>query len=271
MAGIGGSCAQNRESCAPLFRLRRRTVRRQRTRRVPAPARPARQRRHGSHPPRRRPRTAAPKKRRAQPMGRHRRGHLTVQRTRLMERHLRGSRLTVQRALTDSVEQRWPTSRSGSAVRQRQCLPAAPEYRRLRAEPGPPVPRRHVSGSAPAPRIRLPAEPARPLPRQHVSCSAPAALMRPRCPRVAAAHYRRRAGRAAPLPRAPGAPPARPTTCAGQGATAAPSAGAAPFRTPGRCSPSTCSGRAPPRAACRAVAPPRERLRPAGRRPGACS
>ena len=110
VAGIGGSCAQNRESCAPLFRLRRRAVRRQRTRRVPAPARPARQRRHGSHPPRRRPRTAAPKERRAQPMERHRRGRrLTVQRTRLMERHLRWSRLTVQRALTDSVEQRWPT------------------------------------------------------------------------------------------------------------------------------------------------------------------
>ena len=32
-----------------------------------------------------------------------------------------------------------------------------------------------------------------------------------------------------------------------------------------------CSGRAPLRAACRAVAPPRERPRPAGWRPGACS
>ena len=60
-------------------------------------------------------------------------------------------------------------------------------------------------------------------------------------------------------------------TCAGRGATADPSAGAVPVRTPGRCSPSRCSGRAPRRAACRAVAPPRERRRPAGRRPGGCS
>ena len=88
---------------------------------------------------------------------------------------------------------------------------------------------------------------------------------------AAAARYRRRAGRAAPPPRAPGAPPGRPTTCAGRGATADPSIGAVPVRTPGRWSPSTCSGRAPRRAACRAEAPPRERLRPAGRRPGGCS
>ena len=96
--------------------------------------------------------------------------------------------------------------------------------------------------------------------------------MRPRCPRAAAsARYRRRAGRAAPPPRAPRALPGRPTTCAGRDATADPSAGAVPVRTPGRCSPSTCSGREPRRAACRAAAPPRERRRPAGRRPGACS
>ena len=97
--------------------------------------------------------------------------------------------------------------------------------------------------------------------------------MRPRCPRfaAAAARCRRRAGRAGPPPRAPGAPPSRPTTCAGRGATADPSAGAVRVRTPGRCSPSRCSGRAPRRAACRAVAPPRERRRPAGRRPGGCS
>ena len=172
-----------------------------------------------------------------------------------MERHLRGRRLTVQRALTDSVEQRWPTSRPGSAFRQRRCHPAAPEYRRLRAEPE------------------------RPGPRQGAYSSAPAAVMRPRCPRVAAAaaRYRRRAGRAGPPPRAPGAPPGRPTTCAGRGATTDPSAGAVPGRTSGRCSPSRCSGRAPRRAACRAVAPPRERVaasRPATWRvlmPAACS
>ena len=190
-----------------------------------------------------------------------------------MERHLRERRLPVQRALTAAVEQRWPASRSGFAFRQRRCHSAAPEYRRLRAEPGPPAPRRRVSGSAPAPRIRLRAEPSRPLPRQHVSCSAPGSVMRPRCPRFAAAcaRYRRRAGRATPPPRAPGVPPSRPTTCAGRGATADPSAGAVPVRTPGRWSPSRCSGWGPRRAACRAVAPPRERRRPAGRRPGACS
>ena len=237
-AGIGGGCGQNRGLCAPLPRLTRRAVRRQGTRRVPAPApewrpvRPAR-RRHGSQPVRCRPRTAAPQQRRARPM----------------ERHLRGRRLTVQRALTDSVEQRWPTSRPGSAFRQRRCHPAAPEYRRLRAEPE------------------------RPGPRQGAYSSAPAAVMRPRCPRVAAAaaRYRRRAGRAGPPPRAPGAPPGRPTTCAGRGATTDPSAGAVPGRTSGQCSPSRCSGRAPRRAVCRAVAPPRERWRPAGRRLGGCS
>ena len=106
-----------------------------------------------------------------------------------------------------------------------------------------------------------------------MSCSAPAAVTRPRCLRfaVASGRYRRRAGRAAPPPRAPGAPPGRPTTCAGQCATADPSAGAVPVRTPGRWSPSRCSGRAPRRAACRVVAPPRERRRPAGRRLGGCS
>ena len=63
--GIGGGCGQNRGLCAPLPRLTRRAVRRQGTRRVPAPApewrpvRPAR-RRHGSQPVRCRPRTAAP-------------------------------------------------------------------------------------------------------------------------------------------------------------------------------------------------------------------
>ena len=81
-------------------------------------------------------------------------------------------------------------------------------------------------------------------------------LLRPRCA-AASARSRRRAGRAAPLPRAPGAPPARPTTCAGRGAKADPSAGAVPVRTPGRCSPAMCSGRAPLRAACRVVARPR--------------
>ena len=106
-----------------------------------------------------------------------------------------------------------------------------------------------MSGSAPAPRIRVRAEPARPLPRQHVSCSAPVAVTRPRFA-AASARYRRRAGR---------------------GATRDPSAGAVPVRTPGRCSPSRCSGRAPRRAACRAVARPRERPRPAGRRPSGCS
>ena len=183
---------------------------------------------------------------------------------------LRERRLPVQRALTAAVEQRWPVSRSGFALWQRRCHSAAPGYRRLRAEPGPPAPRRRVSGSAPAPRIRLRAEPSRPLPRQHVSCSAPGSVMRPRFA-AAGARYRRRAGRAAPPPRAPGAPPSRPTTCAGRGATADPSAGAVPVRTPGRWSPSRCSGWGPRRAACRAVAPPRERRRPAGRRPGACS
>ena len=69
----------------------------------------------------------------------------------------------------------------------------------------------------------------------------------------------------------PGRRYGRPTTCAGRGATADPSAGAVPVRTPGRCSPSTCSGRAPRRAACRAVAPPRERRRRAGRQLGGCS
>ena len=103
---------------------------------------------------------------------------------------MRGRHPKVRRALPDSVEQRWPASRSGSAFRQRRCHPAAPEYRRLRAEPGPPAPRRHVSGSAPAARIRVRAEPARPPPRQHVSCSAPAAVTRPRCPRFAAASAR---------------------------------------------------------------------------------
>ena len=65
---------------------------------------------------------------------------------------------------------------------------------------------------------------------------------------------RRRAGRAATPSRA-------------LGATAGPSVGAVPARIPGRCSPSSWSGRAPPRAACRAAAPPRERRWPAGRRP----
>ena len=215
MAGIGGVCGQNRGLCAPLLRLTRRSVRRQGTRRVPAPApqwrtgRPARQRRHRRHSLRRRLRTAAPQQRAQQP------------RARPPERRLRGRRLTVQRALTAAPRQRWPPSRSVSAFRQRWCHPAAPVYRRLRAEPGPPLPRWHVSGSASAARIRLRPEPDRPAPRQQVSCSASAAVMRPRCPRFAAAsaRYRRRAGRAAPPPRPPGAPPGRPTTCAGRGAT----------------------------------------------------
>ena len=169
-------------------------------------------------------------------------------------------------------QQRWPPSRSGSGFRQWRFHRAAPECRRLLAEAGPPAPRRHGSGSTPAERIRLRAEPARPLPRQLVSCSVPAAVMRPRClhPSVAA-RARRRAGRAGPPPRAPGVPPGRPTTCAGRGATADPSAGAVPVRTPGRWSPSMYSGRAPLCAGCRAVAPPRERRRPAGRRSGGCS
>ena len=62
--------------------------------RVPAlewrPARPARQRRHGSHPPSRRPRTAA-----QQQLGRP------------MERHLRGRRPTVQRAPTAAPRRHW--------------------------------------------------------------------------------------------------------------------------------------------------------------------
>ena len=94
VAGIGGGCGQSRGMCAPLPRLMHRAVRRQGTRRVPAPA---------------------------------------------------------------------------------------PKYRRLRAEPGPSASRRHVSGSAPAPKIRLRAEPARPLPRQDASSSAPA-LRRRLCP-----------------------------------------------------------------------------------------
>ena len=66
VAGIGGGCGQNRGACAPLLRLTRRSVRRQGTHQVPAPApkwrpaSPARRRRHGSHPPRRRTRTWAP-------------------------------------------------------------------------------------------------------------------------------------------------------------------------------------------------------------------
>ena len=106
-----------------------------------------------------------------------------------------------------------------------------------------------------------------------MSPSAPAAVMHLRCLRCAAAsaRYRRRADRAGPPHRALGAPPGRPTTCAGRHATGDPSAGAVPVRTPGRCSPSRSIGRAPRRAACRAVAPPRERRRPAGWRPGACS
>ena len=159
VAGTGGGRGQNRGLCAPLPRLRRRAARRQMTRRVPAPApqwrpaRPTHLRRH--RPPRRRPRTAAPQ-----------------QRARPMERHLRGRRLPVQRALTAAVEQRWPASRSGSAFQQRRCHPAAPEYPRFRAEPGLLAPRRQVSGSAPAVRIRLRPVPARPLPRQHASTAA---------------------------------------------------------------------------------------------------
>ena len=193
-------------------------------------------------------------------------------RARSMERHLRGRRLPVQRALTAAPQQRWPTLRSGSAFRQPRCHTAAPEYRRLRAEPGPPAPRWHGSGSAPAPRIRLRAEPARSLPRQHVSCSVPAAVMRPRClhPSVAA-RARRRAGRAGPPPRAPGVPQVAPRHARVEVRHADPSAGAVPVRTPGRCSPSMYSSRAPLCAGCRAVAPPRERRRPAGRRPGGCS
>ena len=80
-------------------------------------------------------------------------------------------------------------------------------------------------------------QPARPAARPWVSCSFPAATMLPACLHVPAGD-RRRAGRAAPPPRAPGAPPGRPTTCAGPGATAGPSVGAGPARTPGRCSPS---------------------------------
>ena len=148
VAGIGGGCG--RGSFAPLPRLMRRSVRRQRTRRVPAaapqwrPASPARQRRQESHRPRRRPllrlmrrsvrcqgarrvRAAAPQWRPASParqrwQGRHRprrrpRTAAQQQRARPMERHLRERRLPVQRALTAAVEQRWPASRSGFAFR----------------------------------------------------------------------------------------------------------------------------------------------------------
>ena len=225
MARIGDGCGQSRGLCAPLQRLMRQALRRQVTRRAPAPApecrptRPTRQRRHGSHPPRRRPlqrlmrrsvrrqrtrrvQASAPECRPTRPA--------RQRRARPMARHLRGRQPTVQRALTAAVEQRWPASRSGSAFQQRRCHPAAPEYRR-RAEPRPPTPRRHVSSSAPAARIRLRAEPSRPLPRQLVSCSATAAVMRPRCPHPSvAARYRRRAGRGGPLSRAPSAPPGRP-------------------------------------------------------------
>ena len=57
--GIGSGCGQNRGLCAPPPRLRRRSSRRQGTRRVPAPAperraaRPASPRPQQSHPPRR--------------------------------------------------------------------------------------------------------------------------------------------------------------------------------------------------------------------------
>ena len=192
----------------PLLRLMRRSVRRQSTRQVPAsapkwpPARPARRRRHRHHPTVPWAPTAASWQRRARPL----------------ERHLRERRLTVQRAPIAAVERRWPVSRSGSAFQQRRCHPATPEYRPLRAEPGPPAPRRHVSGPAPAARIGFRPEPARPAPRQHVSCAARVASMRPRFP-AAAARYRRRTGRVAPPPRAPSAPPGRPTTCAGRRAT----------------------------------------------------
>ena len=69
---------------------------------------------------------------------------------------------------------------------QRRCHPATPEYRRLRAEPGPPAPRRHVSDSAPAARIRFRPEPARPLRRQRGSCSVPVARNRLRAKPVRA-------------------------------------------------------------------------------------
>ncbi len=91
--GIGGGCGQSRGLCAPLLRLMRRAVRLRVTRRVPAPARewrparPARRRRHGSHPLSRGPRTAAPQQRRARPM----------------ERHLLGRRLPVQRVLKVAI------------------------------------------------------------------------------------------------------------------------------------------------------------------------
>ena len=165
-----------------------------------------------------------------------------------MERHLRERRLPVRWALTAAVEQRWPASRSGSAFQQRRGHPAAREYRRLRAEPGPPAPRRHVSGSVPAERIRVRAGPARPLPRQHVSCSASAAVTRPRYPRCAAAcaRYRRRAGRAALPHRAPRVSPGRPTTCVGRGATADPSAGKRRRGGYGIGSARCCGGRSAP-------------------------
>ena len=159
-AGIGGSCGQNRGSCAPLQPLMmRRSVHRQRARSVPAPApewrpvRPARRRRHGSHPPRhgalqrlmrlsvrrqgtRRVPAPAPEWRPARPAWRRRhRSHSLrrrprtaaprQRRARLLERHPRGRRLPVQRALTDAVQQRWPLSRSGSAFRHRRRQRAA--------------------------------------------------------------------------------------------------------------------------------------------------
>ncbi len=177
-----------------------------------------------------------------------------------------------------------PNAGSGAGVATGETGTAAPGWEPSAEAPaaapaaaplGPPSGDTPSAGSGAAVATGEPgtAAPARALPRRHVSCSAPGSVMRPRCPRCAAAcaRYRRRAGRATPPRRAPGVPPSRPTTCAGRGGTADPSAGAVPVRTPGRWSPSRCSGWGPRRAACRAVAPPRERRRPAGRRPGACS
>ena len=93
----------------------------------------------------------------------------------------------------------------------------------------------------------------------------------PPCVAAAVARDPRPAGRDARLPPAPGGSPGRPKTCTGRGATADPSAGAVHARTPRRCSPSRCSDRPPRHAAYRAVAPPRERRRRSGRRPGGCS
>ena len=166
--------------------------------------------------------------------------------------HLRGRRAPLHRLALHRLWVRWVPSRAPGQRRVTARPRAAPGWRRFR----PAAPEYHRSHR----------QPVGPLARPRVSCSAPAATMLPCCPHASGCD-RRRAGRAAPEPRAPGAPPGLPTTCAGPRESADPSVGAVPARTPGRCLPSRCSGPAPPPAACRAAAPPGERRSPAGRRP----